>query len=64
MTPKKYCPFTLGKVVPSYCVEEECAVFIKETSCIRGDNDKCEYEDTCSPGCKFNSHGHCGMILL
>lgn len=62
MTIKKYCPFTLGKTVPSYCIEKECAVFVNDMSCTKEDNDECEYEDACSPECKFNSIGYCGMI--
>ena len=62
MTRKKYCPFTLGKVVPSYCIETECAVFVNDTGCTKEDNDKCDYEDECSENCQYHSTGYCGMI--
>ena len=62
MTPKKYCPFTLGKVVPSYCIEKECAVFVNDTSCMKDDDDECEHSDQCPDSCKHFSRGYCGVI--
>jgi len=62
MIPRKYCPFTMGKTDPAHCVESECAVFVNDFHCRRGDNDKCEYEDECSKRCQYYTPGYCGLI--
>ena len=50
---RKYCPFTLGNVVPSWCCEEDCMAWHPEKTVRRaewGDTDKSEPRMVTLPG--------------
>lgn len=60
MTDEKWCPFTLGNNIPSYCLKEKCMAWEPETTrnepIMRwGENGKVLRENKTYPG-------HCKLI--